>query len=117
LQNPCPAPRQRCGDTAIFSDLKLIGKLYAPTIGCVGITNPQEIQHRVPGPGRLVSGEMNACEGALAAQGLGLHTVLPCHSITTDHPLVAHDLADFQQHLDTAAAEHRHAAGRCTDAG
>src|SRR5688572_8230144 len=28
------------GDTAIFSDLKLIGELYQPTIGCVGIANP-----------------------------------------------------------------------------
>ncbi len=93
------------GDTAIFSDLKLIGELYAPTIGCVGITNPQEIQDRVPGPGRLVSGEMNAREGALAAQWLGLHTVLPCHYITTDHPLVAPDLADFQQHLNNAAEQ------------
>ena len=56
------------GDTALFSDLRLIGELYHPTIGCLGITNPLEILSRVSGPGQLVSAEMNPYEGALAAQ-------------------------------------------------
>src|SRR5882724_7660860 len=34
------------GDTAIFSDMKLQAELYRPTIGCVGIANPQEILSR-----------------------------------------------------------------------
>ena len=72
------------GDTALFTDLKLIAELYQPTIGCVGIANPVEIAHRVSGPGHLVTAEMSPREGALAAQWLGLKTVLPCHYINTD---------------------------------
>src|SRR6266705_1503801 len=33
------------GDTAIFSDMKLQGELYQPTIFCAGIANPVEILH------------------------------------------------------------------------
>jgi hypothetical protein len=43
------------GDTALFSDLRLIGELYRPTVGCVGVTNPIEIGYRFSGPGRLAT--------------------------------------------------------------
>lgn len=72
------------GDTALFSDLKLIADLYQPTIGCIGVSNPVEILSRVSGPGRLVTGEMSPREAALAAQWLRLKTVLPCHYINPD---------------------------------
>lgn len=72
------------GDTAIFSDLRLIGELYQPTIGCVGITNPVEILSRIGGAGHMLSAEMSPREGALAAQWLGLDIVLPCHYINPD---------------------------------
>jgi len=88
------------GDTAIFSDLKLIGQLYEPTIGAIGISQPWEITQQVTGPGRLVTGEMSAREGALAAQWLGLQTVLPCHYIDPDND----DVREFNQHLDAAKA-------------
>ncbi len=83
------------GDTAIFSDLKLQAELYRPTIGCVGIANPQEILHRNPMPGRMVTAEMSPYEGALAAQWLGLDTVLPCHYCNPDDP----EVAEFERHL------------------
>jgi L-ascorbate metabolism protein UlaG (beta-lactamase superfamily) len=83
------------GDTAIFSDMKLQAELYRPTIGCVGIANPQEILHLNPMPGRMVTGEMSPYEGALAAHWLGLETVLPCHYINSDDP----DVRAFQHHL------------------
>lgn len=86
------------GDTAIFSDLRLIGELYRPTIGCVGVSQPVEILHRISGPGRYVTGEMNPREGALAAQWLGLDTVLPCHYLDPD----CDDVREFLQHLDRA---------------
>lgn len=38
------------GDTAIFSDMKLQAELYKPTIGAIGIANPQEIPNRNPMP-------------------------------------------------------------------
>lgn len=95
------------GDTAIFSDLKLIAELHRPTIGCLGITEPWEIVPRVPGPGRYLTGEMSPREGALAAQWLGLHTVLPCHYCDPGHPDAARDLDSFHRHLSEARAQGR----------
>jgi L-ascorbate metabolism protein UlaG (beta-lactamase superfamily) len=83
------------GDTAIFSDMKLQGELYRPTIGCVGIANPQEILYRHPMPGAMMTGEMSPYEGALAARWLGLKTVLPCHYINPDDP----DVHAFEAHM------------------
>ncbi len=90
------------GDTAIFSDMKLQAELYRPTIGAVGIANPQEILHRNPMPGRMMTGEMSPREGALAAEWLGLSTVLPCHYITVDA-----DVAEFERCLAAARAAGR----------
>jgi L-ascorbate metabolism protein UlaG (beta-lactamase superfamily) len=72
------------GDTAIFSDMKLQADLYRPNVGCIGIANPQEILHRNPMPGEMLTGEMSPYEGLLATQWLGLKTVLPCHYIKLD---------------------------------
>jgi len=89
------------GDTALFSDLKLIAQLYQPTIGCLGITNPIEVTARVNGPGRLLTAEMNPYEGALAAHWLGLKIALPCHYLDAD----CDDVRDFVRHLDSLPAE------------
>jgi L-ascorbate metabolism protein UlaG (beta-lactamase superfamily) len=86
------------GDTAIFSDMKLVAELYQPTVGCVGVSQPWEIVSRVTGPGRLLTGEMSAREAALAAQWLGLDTVLPCHYIEPD----CDDVREFNRHLEEA---------------
>jgi L-ascorbate metabolism protein UlaG (beta-lactamase superfamily) len=86
------------GDTALHSDLKLVAELYQPTIGCIGISQPWEITHRVTGPGRFLTGEMSPREGALAAQWLGLETVLPCHYIHPDNE----DVRAFNRFLDEA---------------
>jgi L-ascorbate metabolism protein UlaG (beta-lactamase superfamily) len=86
------------GDTALFSDLRLIAELYQPTIGCIGITQPTEILPQVSGPGQLLTGEMSPREGALAAQWLGLETVLPCHYINPD----CDDVREFHRYLDKA---------------
>jgi L-ascorbate metabolism protein UlaG (beta-lactamase superfamily) len=86
------------GDTALFSDMKLIADLYRPTIGCVGVTQPVELFDRVIGPGRILTGEMNPKEGALAAQWLGMETVLPCHYIDPD----CEDMREFDRHLEEA---------------
>jgi L-ascorbate metabolism protein UlaG (beta-lactamase superfamily) len=83
------------GDTAIFSDMKLQAALYKPTIGAIGIANPQEVLDRNPMPGRMVTGEMSPYEGALASQWLGLETVLPCHYINPDDD----DVRSFERHL------------------
>jgi L-ascorbate metabolism protein UlaG (beta-lactamase superfamily) len=96
------------GDTALFSDMKLIAELYRPTIGCLGIANPLEILHRFPMPGEMLTAEMSPREGALAAQWLGLETVLPCHYINPDCP----EVREFEAHL--AAACERGAPVPCS---
>jgi L-ascorbate metabolism protein UlaG (beta-lactamase superfamily) len=89
------------GDSAIFSDLKLIGELYKPTIGAIGIANPVEILHMIDAPGKMLTAEMSPYEGALAAQWLGLKTVLPCHYINPDHD----DVREFDRHLNEARSK------------
>lgn len=83
------------GDTALFSDLKLHGELYQPTHGAIGITQPVEILPLFEGPDKVLTGEMNAYEGFLAAQWLNLNLVLPCHYINPDHP----DVHEFEQYI------------------
>ena len=84
------------GDTSLFSDLKLIGELYQPNIGCIGVTMPREID--VPGPGELLTGEMSPREAVLATQWLGLDTVLPCHYINPDDQ----NVRDFVSQMEDA---------------
>lgn len=84
------------GDTALFSDMKLIAELYQPTVGCVGVSNPIEIMHRFSEPGHLLTGEMSPREAALAARWLGLEVVLPCHYLDAD----CKDVRSFLQHLE-----------------
>lgn len=82
------------GDTALFTDMKLQAELYRPTIGAIGIANPQEILGRFPMPGEMLTSELSPREGILAAQWLGLKTILPCHYINPDtNP----DLREFQR--------------------
>ena len=74
--------------------MKLQAELYQPTIGALGIANPLEILHRFPMPGEMLTGELSPREGILAAQWLGLRTVLPCHYINPD---INPDLQEFQR--------------------
>jgi L-ascorbate metabolism protein UlaG (beta-lactamase superfamily) len=83
------------GDTAIFSDLKLQGKLYKPTHAAIGITQPTEILHTFEGPDKVLTGEMNPYEGFLASQWLGAKFILPCHYINPDHE----DVREFERHI------------------
>jgi L-ascorbate metabolism protein UlaG (beta-lactamase superfamily) len=83
------------GDTALFSDMKLQAELYEPNIGCVGIANPEEILHRFPMPGRMLTAEMSPREGAMAANWLGLDVVFPCHYINPACP----EVHEFNEHF------------------
>jgi L-ascorbate metabolism protein UlaG (beta-lactamase superfamily) len=71
------------GDTSIF-DMRLIGELYAPTVGLLGCTIPNELTRRIPGPATFLSGEMNADEAARVAEMLGLSLAVACHYLTPD---------------------------------
>jgi L-ascorbate metabolism protein UlaG (beta-lactamase superfamily) len=80
------------GDTAIFSDLKLIAELYEPTIGLLGCAQPEELFNLVPGPGTFLTGEMSPREAALSAEYLGLTVALACHYFN-------HEQADVREFL------------------
>jgi len=71
------------GDTCIF-DMRLIGELYRPTVGLLGCTVPHELAATVPGPGRIVTGEMDADEAARAAEMLRLDVAVACHYLERD---------------------------------
>lgn len=71
------------GDTSFF-DQSLIGRQYRPTVGLLGCTNPFELAATIPGPGRFVSGEMDADEAAQTAEMLGLSVAVACHYLERD---------------------------------
>ena len=72
------------GDTAIFSDLKLIGELYAPSVGILGCANPPELLATAVGAGKLLTGEMSPAEAALAAEYLGVDVAIASHYYSPD---------------------------------
>jgi L-ascorbate metabolism protein UlaG (beta-lactamase superfamily) len=67
------------GDTALFSDLKLIGELYQPTVGLINVGVPREHRGAEHGVPVYLTGEMDAREAAMACQWLGLRYAVPCH--------------------------------------
>jgi L-ascorbate metabolism protein UlaG (beta-lactamase superfamily) len=66
------------GDTCIF-DMRLIGELYAPTVGLLGCTLPRELSHLIAGPGTFLTGEMDPDEAARCAEMLRLELAVACH--------------------------------------
>jgi len=83
------------GDTALFSDLKLIGQLYHPNVGLIHVTNPTVhlATHNLP---NYLTGEMSPDEAALAAHWLRLEYVIPMHFDTTEESA---DVRDFLARL------------------
>jgi L-ascorbate metabolism protein UlaG (beta-lactamase superfamily) len=81
------------GDTAIFSDLKLIAELYRPTVAILGCANPDELPPAVPMAGRMLTGEMSPDEAALAAEFLGATLAIASHYYTPTQPDVQAFLA------------------------
>lgn len=71
------------GDTAIFSDLRLIGELYKPNIALVHVALPDVAR---AGDAKVVTGEMTPYESALACQWLGVQYAVPCHFSDPDDP-------------------------------
>ncbi|GMQ94644.1 MAG: metal-dependent hydrolase [Acidimicrobiia bacterium] len=67
------------GDTALFSDMKLIGELYEPTIGLINVGFPRNHFGAKHGAPVYLTGEMDAREAAMAVEWLGLQTAIPCH--------------------------------------
>ena len=85
------------GDTAIFSDLRLIGELYKPTIGLLGCSQAQVLLAQVPGPGKVLTGEMSPREAALAAEFLGVKYAIASHylDLEDEQGIEYHDIHEF----------------------
>ena len=58
------------GDTSLFTDMKLIAELYAPTLGLIGVGGVPHLPH-----------EMTPAEGARAAEWLGVRHAVPMHLV------------------------------------
>jgi L-ascorbate metabolism protein UlaG (beta-lactamase superfamily) len=86
------------GDTAIFSDLKLIGELYEPTVGLINVGVPFLHRGAAHGVPAYLTGEMDAREAAMASRWLGLDYAIPCHF---DDPTLP-DIARFEELLREA---------------
>jgi L-ascorbate metabolism protein UlaG (beta-lactamase superfamily) len=71
------------GDTALFGDLSLIGKLHRPLVGLIGCSQPWSLVQE--GPGEVLTGEMSPEEAAMAAELLGVRYAVGCHYETPDH--------------------------------
>jgi L-ascorbate metabolism protein UlaG (beta-lactamase superfamily) len=67
------------GDTAIFSDLKLIGELYEPTVALLNVGVPRQHRGAAHGVSAYLTGEMDAREAAMACDWLSPNYVIPCH--------------------------------------
>jgi L-ascorbate metabolism protein UlaG (beta-lactamase superfamily) len=93
------------GDTAIFSDLKLLGELYQPTVGLINVGVPKEHRGMAHGVPEYLTGEMGAEEAAMACQWLGLTYAIPCHHDDPTLPEIVHFkelLAEVRQADPTA---------------
>lgn len=62
-------------DTALFSDLKLIGELHRPHVGLINVT----IENCFDFLPEFLTGEMTPYEAALACQWLNLKYAIACH--------------------------------------
>ncbi len=76
------------GDTDVFSDMKLIGEIYRPTIAALPI-------------GDLYT--MGPLQASYAAKMLGVNYVLPIHHST--FPALTGTLAEFQKRLEGSGIE------------
>ena len=91
------------GDTAIFSDLKLMGELFRPNIGALGMAQPTEILHTVEGPARDSDGRNERARRRARRGMAGSDFALPCHYLNSDND----DVREFNQHLETARSKGR----------
>ena len=81
-------------DTALFSDMKLIGELHKPQVGLMNVT----IENCFDFLPEFLTGEMTPYEAALASQWLGLEYAVACHYSDIDNK----DIWEFKQILELA---------------
>jgi L-ascorbate metabolism protein UlaG (beta-lactamase superfamily) len=87
------------GDSAISTEMTMVGRLHQPTVGLLGVTQPWSLV--LPGGGEVVTGEMSPHEAALAAEMLGVRYAIATHYEDSDHPDVKEFLAAVPLHDST----------------
>jgi L-ascorbate metabolism protein UlaG (beta-lactamase superfamily) len=86
------------GDSALFSDLKLIGELYRPNIGLLCASEIEKEYLEKLGLFDHYGNEMSGDEGALAAIWLGVEYAIICHYLKPDG---REDVTKFFDTLDS----------------
>lgn len=81
-------------DTALFSDMRLIGELYKPQVGLINVT----IENCFDFLPEYITGEMTPYEASLASQWLGLEYAIACHYTSADNP----DVQEYKQIMSLA---------------
>lgn len=79
------------GDTALFSDMKLIARYHQPTIGLMHVALPLEEGVTLPHPECYKSGELTPEEALTASEWLGLTDVVTSHYVDVN----SRDIKDF----------------------
>ncbi|UCF89936.1 MAG: MBL fold metallo-hydrolase [Desulfobacterales bacterium] len=69
------------GDTALFSDMKLIGEYMRPTVGLMHVTLPEGEGVSLPHQEQYRCGEITPAEALVASEWLGLKEVVVSHYI------------------------------------
>jgi L-ascorbate metabolism protein UlaG (beta-lactamase superfamily) len=95
------------GDSAIFPGLRLIGELYRPTVGILGVAQTDGLPD--PGAGQVLTGEMNPDEAAMTAEWLGVR-----HAIATHYMHPGPETLEFARRVqvhDTSGSRVVHAPG------
>jgi L-ascorbate metabolism protein UlaG (beta-lactamase superfamily) len=90
------------GDTALFSDLKLIGQLYRPNIGLLCACELEKSYLQSIGLEDHQGNEMSGEEGAMAAVWLGLDYAIICHYL---RPEGHEDVRTFMRTLENGFAD------------
>lgn len=80
------------GDTCVFPGMSMIGELYRPTVGILGVAQTDGLPD--PGAGQALTGEMNPDEAALAADLLGVR-----HAIATHYMNPGPETAEFRRRV------------------
>jgi L-ascorbate metabolism protein UlaG (beta-lactamase superfamily) len=86
------------GDSALFSDMKLIGELYRPNIGLLCACDLEKEYLESLGLRDHFGNEMSGDEGALAAMWLGLEYAIICHYLNPEN---REDVKRFMDILDS----------------
>ena len=93
------------GDTALISDMKLIGESCHPTVGLVHVSLPSEKGVAMPHPESYRSGELTPSEALLVSEWLGLGEVIPSHYVDAE----CEDVKEFCRLVEQNRKEGRYA--------